>query len=109
MMTLRWLPRACLLAIVLALLPSAAHAARRPFTWAYDTAIVPDGELELEQWLWMRGRNVADSSEPAHYWIWWGPVFGIGDHLELALPFQILSEGGGGTWLDDFEVDLRYR
>ena len=109
MKTSQWLSRAGLLALGLALLPTAAHAGRRPFTWAYDTTIVPDGEMELEQWLWMRGRNVEDPQLPAHYWIWWGPVFGIGDHLELNLPFQIISTGGGGTWLDDFEVDLRYR
>lgn len=95
------------------LLPLRAQAGRRAFTWAYDTEIVPEGEVELEQWLWMRGRSAGEyASRSARYWVWWGPVFGLSDHFELAVPFQIVSwrdPDGQETQLDSFEADLRYR
>lgn len=106
-----WPLRALLLAFVLAL-PFRAEAGRRAFTWAYDTETVPEGEVELEQWLWMVGRNPAASNVAARYWIWWGPVLGISDHFELALPFQVVSWAypkGEETQLESFEADLRYR
>lgn len=62
----------------------------------------------MESWLWMVGRAPVNPSGPADFWIWWGPVFGLSDHLELNVPFQALG-WGGHTALDSFEVDLRYR
>ena len=90
-------------------LPLTAKAAQRPFIWAYDSKIVPSGELELEQWLWARGRAEEGATGPTHYWIWWAPVFGLSDHFELALPFQIAAQKGEETYLDSFELDARYR
>jgi hypothetical protein len=110
----RWASRAVkglLLGVVL-LLPLQASAGRRPFTWAYDTELVPEGGLELEQWLWARSRSPAFPSRSTRYWIWWGAVFGLTDHLELNLPFQIVSWAGPDgqeTQLESFEADLRYR
>lgn len=106
-----WPVTALLLALMVAL-PGRADAGRRPFTWAYDTEIVPEGELELEQWLWAVARSPEYPSRTARYWIWWGPVFGLSDHVELALPFQVVSWGGADgqeTQLESFEADLRYR
>ena len=68
---------------------SPAQAGRRPFIWTYDTEIVPKGDIELEQWLWARSRAPAFPDRPSNYWIWWGPVLGLSQHLELALPFQV--------------------
>jgi len=109
-----WWVKGLLLASALAVLvlPLRANAGRRAFTWAYDTEIVPEGDLELETWLWARTRSPAFPTRTARYWIWWGPVFGLTDHLELNLPFQIVSWGdvyGQETQLESFEADLRYR
>lgn len=93
-------------------LPRLAQAGQRAFTWAYDTEIVPEGEVELETWLWARSRSPASPTRTARYWIWWGPVFGLTDHLELNLPLQIVSWAapyGQQTQLESFEADLRYR
>lgn len=85
-----------------------AQAGRRPFTWSYDTELVPKGDVELEQWLWARGRAPAFPEQPSAYWVWWGPVFGLSQQLELALPFQVRSTRSV-TQLESFEADLRYR
>ena len=45
---------------------------------------------------------------PSAYWVWWGPVFGLSQHLELALPFQVRATQSV-TELESFEADLRYR
>jgi hypothetical protein len=85
-----------------------ARAGRRPFTWAYGTDIVPDGDVELEQWLWAKGRRGTRPGEPASGFIWWAPVFGVTDQLELAVPFQVVGNREG-THILSFDVDARYR
>lgn len=108
----RW---ALVLGLLWVLLPRLAEAGRRPFIWAYDTEIVPEGDVELEQWLWVRGRSPAAPSTPAHYWVWWSPVIGLSSYLELQFPFQLATVSDKTTsdpfktTLDSFEVDLRYR
>lgn len=106
MQAARWVAVvACIVGLAWA---SPAQAGRRPFIWAYDTEIVPKGDVELEQWLWARGRAPAFPQKPATYWVWWGPVFGLSQRLELALPFQVLSTQSS-TQLESFEADLRFR
>ncbi|MFP2929850.1 hypothetical protein ACLESO_32585 [Pyxidicoccus sp. 3LG] len=85
-----------------------AQAGRRPFIWTFDTDIVPKGDVELEQWLWARSRAPGVPNRPTAYWIWWGPVFGLSQHLELALPFQVRANRTV-TQLESFEADFRYR
>ncbi|WP_223758520.1 hypothetical protein [Myxococcus sp. RHSTA-1-4] len=85
-----------------------AQAGRRPFIWTFDTDIVPKGDVELEQWLWVRSRAPGAPDRPSVYWIWWGPVLGLSQHLELALPFQVRANRTV-TQLESFEADFRYR
>jgi hypothetical protein len=90
------------------LAPLAASAGQRPFIWAYDTNIVSTGNIELEQWLWIEGpQNGAANSNP-EYWVWWGPVVGVTQHIEVAVPFQIHS-AGTSTSLASFDADFRFR
>jgi len=96
-------PGAVLTAVLL--LPCAASAGQRPFIWAYDTNIVSTGNIELEQWLWIAGPWVGNNAD---WWVWWGPVVGATPHIEVAVPFQILSSGGQ-TSLDSFDADFRFR
>lgn len=95
-----------LLAVVV--LPTSAEAGKRPFIWVYDTEIVPKGDVELEQWLWARTKSPGVPDRDATYWIWWGPVFGLSQRLELALPFQVLATYDS-TQLASFDADLRLR
>jgi hypothetical protein len=95
-------------ALALAVLPAPAEAGRRPFIWVYDTEIVPKGDVELEQWLWAKSRAPGVPGRASNYWIWWGPVFGLTQRLELAVPFQVLATQER-TQLESFDADLRLR
>ncbi|MFL5355915.1 hypothetical protein [Archangium sp.] len=94
--------------LAVAVLPAPAEAGRRPFIWVYDTEIVPKGDVELEQWLWAKARAPGLEGRRSSYWVWWGPVFGLTQRLELAVPFQVLATRDT-TRLDSFEADLRLR
>lgn len=94
-------------ALLCLLAPSQASAGRRPFLFAYDSEIVPEGDVELEQWVWAESRP-ANSNRSALYWIWWGPVFGLTNHLEMALPFQVIASQGN-TSLQNLFADFSYR
>ncbi|MFE8597664.1 hypothetical protein [Archangium violaceum] len=94
--------------LVLAVLPTPAEAGRRPFIWVWDTEIVPKGDVELEQWLWAKSRAPGVPERTSNYWVWWGPVFGLTQRLELAVPFQVLATRDR-TQLESFDADLRLR
>lgn len=94
--------------LALAVLPAPAEAGRRPFIWVYDTEIVPKGDVELEQWLWAKSRAPGLPGRVSNYWIWWAPVFGLTQQMELALPFQVVATRER-TQLESFDADLRLR
>ncbi|KFA90532.1 hypothetical protein [Archangium violaceum] len=94
--------------LALAVLPTPAEAGRRPFIWVWDTEIVPKGDVELEQWLWVKSRAPGVPERTSNYWVWWGPVFGLTQRLELAVPFQVLATRER-TQLESFDADLRLR
>lgn len=71
-------------ALLLVLLAGTAHAGRSRFGWLYDTETVPERGVELEQWLWDQRRQGPDHTNETN--IWWAPVIGVTDQLELALP-----------------------
>ncbi|HEY8206662.1 MAG TPA: hypothetical protein VIG99_04215 [Myxococcaceae bacterium] len=100
-------PLVAALAVAVALHAGEARAGIRPFLWTWDTQTVPQGDVELEQWLWVRGKPAIPGYSAA-YWIWWGPVLGVTDRLEVALPFQTVGTSGA-FFLESFEVDARYR
>jgi hypothetical protein len=91
-----------------ALAPFRAESGRRPFLYTYDSEIVPEGDVELEQWIWAESKIPANPNRQAVYWIWWGPVIGASNHLEIALPFQIAATASS-MGLDWISADLRYR
>lgn len=104
---------AALVAAAVLLAPD-ARAGIRPYIWTWDTQTVAQGDIELEQWLWVRGHIAEGTGTPpseerdAAYWIWWGPVIGATSQLELAFPFQVLGNSSFFA-LESFEVDARYR
>lgn len=97
---------ACL-ALAAALWPLCADAGRRPFFWVYDTEVVPDRGVELEQWVWERRYPKALKLDMSS--VWWAPVVGVSDHLEVALPIEWFWVQGQGSNIDTAGVDLRYR
>ncbi len=108
-------PPPILAALILAgtLTPPRAEAGRRAFLFTYDSEIVPEGDVELEQWWWSESRIARNNQgrptgKSAVYWIWSAPVFGLSNHLELTLPFQI-SATGNNTSLQMFSAEAYYR
>lgn len=104
-MTHRWF-RTAILLLVGCLLPLSAQAGRRPFLWVYDTEVVPERGVELETWVTDFVRRTPTDSRV----LWWAPVLGVTDRLELALPVEIgWTQAKDVTQLLDYGVDLRYR
>jgi hypothetical protein len=90
------------------LLPTSAIAGRSPFLLAYDTEIIPEGDVELEQWLWSESKIPARPQIPARYWIYWSPVIALSNHLELWLPVQWVATSNS-AYLETLSAELRYR
>jgi hypothetical protein len=83
-------------------------AGRTAHLLAEEAQIVPEGDVELEQWIWGEGRVPNRPFRPVISWIWWAPVVGVSPHLELAFPLQLVS-GSGALSLESIGIDARYR
>lgn len=95
-----------LLTAVSALLPQQAWAGRRPFMWVWDSEVMGERGVELEQWVTERNLSNAQDSTA----VWFAPVLGITDRLELALPFEWAHrQGKDNTQLDWYGAELRWR
>lgn len=93
---------------LLALSAPEAEAGRRPFLSLLDTEMLPEGDLELEQWLWVVRPPRSKPEGRDTTWLWWGPVFSPSSHLEVAVPIQLVSDPTH-IWLESFDVDVRWR
>ena len=74
---------ACACCVVASLLPATAEAGRRPWIWVWDTEVLHEREIEVEQWIWEM-----NAGGPKAAWLWWSPVIGITDTMELAIPVE---------------------
>src|SRR5678815_2916070 len=79
----RWI-----LALVL-LLGAPVRAARTFHLFLDESQLLPEGSIELEQWVWAYGRIPNRTDVPASIWLWWGPAIAVSNHLELELPLQV--------------------
>ncbi len=103
---------AVLLATVLVAAP--AEAGRRPWIWVWDTEVLHEREVEIEQWIWEMNLGAKQSA-----WLWWAPVVGLTDTLELAVPVEaswwwLPSEADGDKWqastqFETWGLSLRWR
>ncbi len=93
-----------ILSVFLAALP--ASAGKRDFIFTWDAETVNKGDLELEQWLWARA--FVPPTDTARGWIWFSPVYGLFDHVEIAFPWEV-AVTPAGTSLADFAVEGRFR
>ncbi len=83
--------------------PNKPEAGRRAFIWTWDTENLKQGDVEIEQWLWWVGHKTNPSG-----WIWFSPIFGITDRIEIAFPWEIQSNNLG-TKLTNFTAESRIR
>lgn len=96
------------LGLGLALAATAAHAGRKEFGWLYATDTVPGRTVELESRLQEEdGKAGTDTTR-----LWWMPVIGLTDRLELGLPIELAfvrTTMGSSTQLEQFGAELRWR
>ncbi len=99
-----------LVAVGLVASAGAAHAGRSRFAWLYDAETVPQRGVEVESWVQETdGRGGAGIDETL---LWWAPVIGLTDRLELAIPVEVLwtrTAGVSQTRLERYGAELRYR
>jgi hypothetical protein len=101
------------LLVALALGPTPAFADRTSHLFVDETQLLPEGDVELENWVWAQGQ-IPSSYEPytagtyTTGWIWFGPTVGISNHLEMSLPVVVYSDS---TWMSLNSISLvaRYR
>jgi hypothetical protein len=96
---------------VVLLAPSTASAGRTDFGWLFGTETMPERGVELQSWVYEENGRPGLPDETS---LWWGPVIGITDQLELSLPIEASWQAGGtfggpGFTLTDYGADLRYR
>lgn len=89
-----------------------AHAGRSHFGWLYDTETVPERGVELEQWITDQRRQGPLHEDETT--IFWAPVVGITDQLELAVPIEWQWTAGDAperprTFPANYGAELRWR
>ncbi len=108
--------RLALLALILCA-PRVASAGRTFYGWLYGTETLPERGAELSSWI-QEENHLADEPNPGDHLTesrWWvGPLIGINDQLELAIPLEIAwdkadSDMNGHTSFDRYGAELRYR
>jgi len=77
------------MAVLLAacLMPRTAAAGRSFYGWLYGTEVMPERGIELQTWVLDESGKYGTSNKET--WLWWGPVIGVTDQLELALPIEL--------------------
>jgi hypothetical protein len=85
-----------------------AHAGQTHFGWLYGTDTLPQRGVEIVSWVEdQTGLGTLDQT-----WLAWGPIFGLTDRLELALPVELLwvrDETKTATRLERFGAEVRWR
>jgi hypothetical protein len=85
---------------------SSAQAGRRTLGFTPDATQLSPGVVEVEQWIWLRAYE-DDVSAASSGWLWFGPVYGVSERLEIALPWQ-LTANQQNTRLMAFGLEGRY-
>jgi hypothetical protein len=97
-------------AMVLACVRS-AEAGRTFYGWLYGTEVMPERSAEIQSWI-----LEANGYGPAHEkqsLLWWAPLIGVTDQLELALPVEMTWTRADGTdasfTFQRWGIEARYR
>jgi hypothetical protein len=77
--------------LILACLAPSAHAGRSFYGWLYGTEVLPERGVELQTWLLETNGKTGNSADTSS--IWWGPLIGVTDQLELSLPVEMVWRG----------------
>jgi hypothetical protein len=88
-----------------------AEAGRTFYGWLYGTEVMPERSAEIQTWvLEENGFGPANAKESL---LWWSPLIGVTDQLELALPVELTwtsidGEDANFTF-QRWGVEARYR
>lgn len=97
--------------LVACLLPHTAEAGRDFYGRLYGTEVMPERGVELQTWI--AEENDKYGSHEKESSIWWGPLVGITDQLELALPVELewaAADMAQTTFtFKRFGIEARYR
>jgi hypothetical protein len=97
--------------IVACLVPRTAEAGRSFYGWLYGTEVMPERGVELQTWILETNGKYADDGKESS--IWWGPLIGITDRLELSLPIEmewLISDTTEPSFtFRRFGIEARYR
>lgn len=94
------------------LVPATASAGRTFYGWLYGTEVMPERGAEVATWLSEENRKSDEANARETDW-WIGPLVGITDQLELALPVEWAWYQSDAvpphSSFDKYGVELRYR
>jgi hypothetical protein len=96
----------------LVLAPTPAFAGRTFYGWLYGTEVMPERGVELQTWVLERDGLDPNNAHETDLWV--GPLIGITDQLELALPVEMVwldpdASGGANFTMRRYGAELRYR
>lgn len=87
-----------------------AHAGRSFFGWLLGTEVTPARGVELQTWMFEENGKQGNVKQAS---LWWGPLIGVTDQLELALPIEMGRVGSDASpavfSLRRYGVEARYR
>lgn len=89
---------------------SPALAGRTRFGWITDTETLPQRAVELESWVLEQDGKGDPATDQTL--VWWAPVIGLTDRIELALPVEIAfnrTATTSSTQLLRFGAEVRWR
>jgi len=97
--------------VVACLLPRTAHAGRSFYGWLYGTEVLPERGVELQTWIIEQNEKYGAQDKESS--LWWGPLIGVTDQLELALPIEmewaITDDNATSFTFRRFGIEARYR
>jgi hypothetical protein len=77
------------------------------FGWLYTTDTLPQRGVEIETWI--QEENVRDDETTL---LWWGPIVGITDRIELAVPVALeleVTPAGSAFSINRFGAEGRFK
>lgn len=96
----------------IAVTSGSASAGRTFYGWLYGTEVMPQRGVEMQTWVF-EVDDLATNNHQRRTSLWWGPLIGVTDQLELALPIEFdwtaADAVANNFTLQRFGIEARYR
>src|SRR5512147_2708649 len=104
----------CTVAVTVAVIALTGSASAGPsrHAWLYGTEVLPERQVEIETWVQEEDGKGDDHADETLWWV--APVVGLTDQVELAIPFEVVSESSDAApeprvAFEHYGVELRWR